>query len=234
MIKLTQILLEQSDLYKYIYPKDTLYKYAVKNNTWWAKNIETGKEFDLSTNSNWQSSIDKLDKQFPKARKNKKKLPELPDDDLISTKIQRNKFGWIIPSIETDITIADQTKTPNWQPEFTKLQNKVNQDLKRILVGSKVKARNKNKYVYAFSGDDTNWRQYDLTEFSNSGWPLDASGTANIKPNTIQGQIIGDVYVLISWSQTKNVIKSKFECSVVWIGGKINSWIPTSYIDIIV
>jgi len=50
--------------YKYNYPGDKAYVYGYKDGKWYAKNVATNREFDLSTNPKWKSSIDNLNKQF--------------------------------------------------------------------------------------------------------------------------------------------------------------------------
>ena len=107
MIKLKNILSEQKDLYTYTYPNDTMYKYAVKNGTWWAKNVQTGKEFDLSQDVKFKSSIDKLKKQYPKARAQKSSTET---EKVNITAVRRNKNGWIIPpTTKTDQTIKTKS-----------------------------------------------------------------------------------------------------------------------------
>jgi hypothetical protein len=55
-------------LYKYAYPGDNTYHYGVMNNEWYARNIKTGKTFNISRNPQFISTIKKLDAQYPEAR----------------------------------------------------------------------------------------------------------------------------------------------------------------------
>ena len=51
-------------IYQYEYPKDTKYRYGVKDKKWFGKNLANGKEFDLST---FTTTIANLNGQFPNA-----------------------------------------------------------------------------------------------------------------------------------------------------------------------
>lgn len=55
--------------FNYRYPGDRRYRYGVKDNKWFAKNIKNNKIFDLSSNQKFQSSVDRLNSQFPNAIK---------------------------------------------------------------------------------------------------------------------------------------------------------------------
>jgi len=55
-------------VYKYTYPGDGQYHYGVMNNEWYARNIKTGKTFNISRNPQFISTIKKLDAQYPEAR----------------------------------------------------------------------------------------------------------------------------------------------------------------------
>jgi len=55
-------------LYKYAYPGDNTYHYGVMNNEWYARNLKTGKTFNISKDPKYYSTIQKLDSQFPEAR----------------------------------------------------------------------------------------------------------------------------------------------------------------------
>jgi hypothetical protein len=46
------------------YPNDKNYRYAHHQGKWFAKNVKTGKVFDLTLNPKFQSSINNLNKQF--------------------------------------------------------------------------------------------------------------------------------------------------------------------------
>ena len=48
----------QSDWYKY--PNDKLYIYQQRDNAWWAKNIKTNKEYNISANPKYKTSVDSL------------------------------------------------------------------------------------------------------------------------------------------------------------------------------
>lgn len=94
MIQLKKILLEVAPLdkeYTYKYPNDTTYVYAYKDGKWWAKNIATGKTFDLSVNyEKYRGSIDKLNQYFKKTDKDLEqdsanKLFRMDNDFLIDT-----------------------------------------------------------------------------------------------------------------------------------------------------
>lgn len=50
----------------YKYPNDKNYIYGVKDNDWYAKNINNQKVFNISKDG-FQSSVDKLNKEFPNA-----------------------------------------------------------------------------------------------------------------------------------------------------------------------
>lgn len=228
MIKLKNILSEQRDLYTYTYPNDTVYKYAVKNGAWWAKNVQNGKEFDLTADPKFQSSIDKLDKQYPKAR------PQKTDTNNTQTitAVKRNGNGWILPpTVKTDQTIKSKSLGADVQKLFTTLTAEANADLRKQLVGKTIKVRNIEKLVPGFS---ETWSQYDLNAFNNAGWPTDAE-YAKFKPATLSGQKIRDVYVLLSWKNNDmNSINTKFQCSIVYVNyGEKTIWVPTSYIDVV-
>lgn len=234
MIKLKNILSEQKDPYTYTYPNDTMYKYAVKNGVWWAKNVQTGKEFDLSANPKFQSSIDKLEKQYPKARPQKTTNTtdnqNTTENPIVAT-VLRNKNGWMIsPTVKTQQTLKSKSLGADIQKLFTTLRDKARADLKQQLVGKTIKVRNIQGYVPVFNEE---WAQYDLNAFNGKGWPTDAN-YGKFKPATISGQTVGDVYVLMSWKNSgMDSFTTKFECSIVFVGGKINGWIPTSYIDVV-
>jgi len=51
-------------IYQYEYPKDTKYRYGVKDKKWFGKNLANGREFDLSTIT---TTITNLNRQFPNA-----------------------------------------------------------------------------------------------------------------------------------------------------------------------
>ena len=51
-------------IYQYEYPKDTKYRYGVKDKKWFGKNLANGREFDLSTIT---TTIANLNRQFPNA-----------------------------------------------------------------------------------------------------------------------------------------------------------------------
>ena len=54
--------------FKYNYPGDKSYTYGVKGGNWYAKNVNNQKVFNISKDG-FQSSVDKLNKQFPEASK---------------------------------------------------------------------------------------------------------------------------------------------------------------------
>ncbi len=228
MIKLKNILSEQKDLYTYTYPNDTMYKYAVKNGAWWAKNVQTGKEFDLSQDVKFKSSIDKLDKQYPKARAQKSSN----DTEKVITAVRRNKNGWIIPpTTKTDQTIKTKSLGADTQKSFETLKAEANANLRSQLVGKTIAIQNTGKMVPGFT---ETWSQYDLNAFNQSGWPTDADYTS-FKPATLSGQKIRDVYVLMSWQNSgMETVNTKFQCSMVYVGyGEKTIWVPTSYIDVV-
>ena len=47
------------------FPGDKTYEYLKKDNKWFTRRVGTTKEFDLSTNTKYKSTVDKLNKQFP-------------------------------------------------------------------------------------------------------------------------------------------------------------------------
>lgn len=53
--------------YSNVIPGDNTYVYAKCNGKWFAHNLKTTKETDLSSNPKFASSVIKLEKQFPKA-----------------------------------------------------------------------------------------------------------------------------------------------------------------------
>jgi hypothetical protein len=244
MIKLTNLLIEASVFT--LSPKDQWeYKYDIKTTgiPWWTRRKGTEEWIDMQTKltpEKYKEAVDKLNAAIKaktiiktKVADTQKVTTSTTTDTEVSLTTKRNKNGWIIPTVKTDIVIKN-TDNSLANDTFIKLQNTARADLKKQLVGKQVTARYADKYVYAFSGDDTDWAQYDLNAFLPSGWPKDASGTANIRPASLSGQTIGDVYVFISYKSTEwMTFKTKFECSIVWVGGKINAWIPSSYIDVI-
>jgi hypothetical protein len=238
VIKLKRILTEQATLYKgYVYNYDDKdpYIYAIKNGEWWSKNRQTGKEFNISTNPAWKSSIDKLDKKFPKAAQARKQQANTDNTDNNNTDnniqplaVRRNKNGWMSPKIEIQ-KLSAKSYTTNWRKLFDDAVIAAKNELKQQLVGKTIKVRYPDKYVPVFNED---WRQYDLSEFNERGWPTDAD-QSTFKPATISGQRVGDVYVLMSYTIDRDSnVTAKFECSVVYVGGKVKGWIPTSYIDV--
>jgi hypothetical protein len=243
MIKLSKLLTETT--FTLGLKDDWEYKYDMKNTgtPWWTRRKGTDKWIDMKsklTPEKYKEAVEKLRTAIKSKTYIKTTDTDTATDSanvIKDTTIKRNKNGWIIPNIKTDINIIDKESSRESFESFVKLQNSALAALKQQLVGKQIRSRFTDKYIYAFSGDDTDWAQYDLNAFSSTGWPLNASGTANIRPILLNGQTIGDVYVLISFNSklTTNGMefKTKFECSVVWVGGKINAWIPTSSIDVI-
>ena len=53
--------------YSNVIPGDNTYSYAKCNGKWFAHNLKTTKEWDLSSNPKFANSVIKLEKQFPNA-----------------------------------------------------------------------------------------------------------------------------------------------------------------------
>jgi hypothetical protein len=53
--------------YTHTIPGDLTYTYGKCNGKWFAHNLKTTKEWDLSSNTKWKSSVDDLNKRFPNA-----------------------------------------------------------------------------------------------------------------------------------------------------------------------
>ena len=51
--------------YTYTIPGDLTYAYAKCNGKWFAHNLKTTREWDLSSNIKWKSSVDDLNKRYP-------------------------------------------------------------------------------------------------------------------------------------------------------------------------
>jgi hypothetical protein len=54
--------------YSNTFPGDNTYVYGRCEGIWFAHNLKTGKEWDLSKNIKWKSSVDSLNKTFPNAK----------------------------------------------------------------------------------------------------------------------------------------------------------------------
>jgi hypothetical protein len=117
-----------SVLYNYTYPGDDQYHYGVKNNEWYARNIKTGKTFNITKNPQYAPTIKKLDALYPGARNiNRPKVYDnvdirysyyYPGDNVYIYGVSNGE--WFAKNIKNNKTF-NISRNPKFRPTVNKL-----------------------------------------------------------------------------------------------------------------
>lgn len=234
MIQLKKILLESAPTdkeYTYKYPKDTTYVYAYKDGKWWAKNISTGKTFDLSVDyEKYKGSIDKLNQYFNKTDKDLEQDTKMPAGD----KLFRMENGFLInttayESIKASFKMGDFVSSPA---------------LKALTYDKSYKIRTGVQDGVFRGYDAVTANQINKSDGSiNSGFISNNESDYKVVDAkigiTIPDQIKGNkIYVANNWKQSVNKKPIIYTYFYIKSSGKFEGkpkyyWLPGNYISVV-
>ena len=233
MIRLKNFLLEAAPLdneYSYEYPNDTMYVYAFKDNKWWAKNIKTGKTFNISDDTRFADSIKKLNTYFKKLDTPADQDTNIPEGD----KLFRMENGFLInttayESIKTSFKMGDfvtsaALKLLTYDKSYkirTGIQDGVFRGFKAVTVDQI------NKSNGSISSGFLSKNQSD--------YKIINAKIGDIISDQIKGN---KIYVANNWKQSVNkkpIIYTYFyiKSSSKFEGKPKYYWLPGNYIDVI-
>ena len=233
MIRLKNFLIEAAPIdkeYTYKYPNDTMYVYAFKDNKWWAKNVKTGKTFNITDDLRFADSVKKLNTYF-------KKLDTEPEDDTempAADKLFRMENGFLInttayESIKKSFKMGDFVTSPA---------------LKSLTYDKSYKIRT--------GVQDGVFRGYEavaVDQINQSNGSINSGFASNNESDykvvdakigmTIPDQIKGNkIYVANNWKQSVNkkpIIYTYFyiKSSAKFEGKPKYYWLPGNYITVV-